>query len=96
MMNLRFGDVSEFTSGVPKPLRLLVRASLRSCWSVIPITEPMAEVIEKMGGMRVEVIPNFIDIRCPAITRSVNSETGELRIVVRGLDSSCKRRGRVA
>ena len=63
VVNLRFGDIDAFLQGTPGILRPLVRASLRSCWCVVPITRPMAKVIQELGCRRVEVIPNCVDIR---------------------------------
>jgi glycosyltransferase involved in cell wall biosynthesis len=63
LLNLRTGDVNAFTSRVPGFLHPLIRTSLRACWGVIPITQPMADAIRNLGCGNVEVIPNCIDIR---------------------------------
>jgi glycosyltransferase involved in cell wall biosynthesis len=61
-LNLRMGDVNAITSGVWAPLRPLISISLRACWCVIPITQPMAEAVRNLGCRNVEIIPNCIDI----------------------------------
>lgn len=63
LLHLHTGDVNGFTSRIPGSLRPLIRTSLRACWSVIPITQPMADAIRNLGCGNVEVIPNCIDIR---------------------------------
>ena len=62
VLNLRFGDAEAFSRGVPKVLRPLVRASLRICWCVVPITRTVADEVTGLGCRRVKVIANCIDL----------------------------------
>lgn len=63
ILNIRFGDLDRFLAGVPAIAGPVVKASLRACWCLVPITRAAAEVAVQIGNPRVEVIPNCVDIR---------------------------------
>ena len=84
LLNLRLGDVEALTIAAPRLVRPIIRVSLRACWCVIPITQPMAEVVRRLGCQRVELIPNCIDIREDDQKRKANNDGEGLRILYVG------------
>ena len=84
VVNLRFGDIDAFLQGTPGILRPLVHASLRICWWVVPITQPMAKVVQDLGCTRVEVIPNCVDIRSYSEEKGTDALERELRVLYVG------------
>ena len=84
ILNIRFGDLDRFLGGVPAIARPLVKASLRACWCLVPITSDAAKVAAQTGNPRVEIIPNCVDIRDDHMGETAADAKSGLRVLYVG------------
>jgi len=74
ILNLRYGDTDLLGSKMPRLLKPLVFASMRSAWCVAPLSQPMSDTLHDLNIRKVQVMPNCIDVDPEPKIPATNSE----------------------